>query len=115
MVYVKLVNANPPPTRWYLWGTGHVQGVGEGPSRLLAGTADGSLCLFECGNDPERFANAPQPPSVGQSVVQPFTWPLPALTRPAVQVTCLAASDQVVVNGFIDGGVRIALMDSRVG
>lgn len=79
---------------------GFVQGVGEGPERILAGTTAGSICMWDCGDDPQQL---------------PICWSLGDHACPFAAVSCLAATDQLVVNGFKDGALRIMRVDSQSG
>lgn len=80
-----------------LRAAGLVQGLGEGPDRILVGTESGSICMWECREDAEEV---------------PICWLLGDHACPGVEVTCLAATDQVVINGFADGAMRIMRVDS---
>jgi hypothetical protein len=54
----------------------------------------------------------PQPPAqvpLGMHPALPLPWIVPAPAA-GVQVTCLAAADEVVVSGFSDGSLRITRM-----
>jgi hypothetical protein len=74
-----------------------VQGWGEGPAGVLGGTADGRICLVGRADKglPVGWALADPPPQYHD--------------RP---VTCLAATDQVVVNGFTNGTLRVMRLDT---
>jgi hypothetical protein len=73
-----------------------VQGLGEGPAKLLAGTTLGHICLLERQNDPEF-----------RDWVLGFPPPYPG-----VPVTALAATDAFVVAGYGNGAMRISRMDT---
>lgn len=77
-----------------------MQGLGEGPDRILAGTDSGSIFMWECGEDPKEL---------------PICWSLGDQSCPDGRVTCIAAIDQVVVSGSMDGGLRIVRVDTRLG
>jgi hypothetical protein len=74
---------------------GTAQGLGERPGGILAGTYDEELLVIKRLEEP-RF------------VPRPFK----DLTYSYPSVTCLAATDEVVVIGTKDGEVVIARMDS---
>jgi hypothetical protein len=82
---------------------GLMQGLGEGPNELLGGATDGSISLLE------RVHEAPDP-SISFNIwcydsvaMQPFH---------DVAMSCLAATDDVVVSGFNNGGLRVTHMAS---
>lgn len=114
-----------------------MQGIGEGPAGILAGTPDGSLGMWKSLNNPEQAQQhydylrshvvqppapivQPPPPAPVLAPVQaahlqgPFMWPLDQLPFDLNhQVTCLAATDEVVVNGFTNTKIRIARMKEQ--
>jgi hypothetical protein len=71
------------------------QGLGEGPAKVLAGTEDGRICLVESEDQPHRVH-----------------WTLGGRqyddTR--IRITCMAATDQVVVAGYGNGDMRVSRM-----
>lgn len=80
---------------------GLVQGQGEGPNRILAGTKSGSICMWECAGE--------QPSN------EHICWDLGQNTCRGVAVQCLAAVDQVVVSGLDNGAMRIIRVDTHLG
>jgi hypothetical protein len=80
-----------------------MQGLGEGPNELLAGSTDGSISLLQ------RVDEAPGPPisfdiwSYKSVTTQPFH---------DVAMSCLAATNDVGVSGFNNGGLRVTHMAS---
>lgn len=77
-----------------------VQGLGEGPDRVLAATQSGSICTWGCGDEPQEL---------------PTCWSLGDHACPGVEVTSLAAVDQVVVNGFANETMRVMRVDTHFG
>ncbi len=73
-----------------------MQGLGEGPDRVLAGTSDGFICLLE------REKHAVPPVNL--------PWKLGARTYGNVPVTCMAAADEFVVAGYGNGAMRLLKM-----
>jgi hypothetical protein len=71
-----------------------LQGLGEGPERILAGTDDGYICLHERDGRPLPAVRHP--------------WALGG-KRPYgdTAVTCMAATDNVVVAGYNNGAMRL--------
>lgn len=74
---------------------GLVQGLGEDPAMLLAGTSDGCICLMERQDTPVRN-----------------NWALGGQPYPGVPVTALAATDNTVVAGYSNGGLRASPMNT---
>jgi hypothetical protein len=74
-----------------------MQGLGDGPAGVLVGTGDGRICLVGRHNK-----------------CLPLGWALGGSPSRYHQlgVTCLAATDQVVVNGFLNGTLRITKLDA---
>lgn len=66
-----------------------VQGLGEGPDMILAGTSDGCIRLME---------------RAGHRV--PNNWELGGQPYPDVPVTALAATDSVLVAGYGNGALH---------
>lgn len=83
-----------------LMNAGLVQGVGEGPDRILAGTKHGTICMWEWAGDPQQL---------------PICWSLSDHLCYGLKLSCLAATDQVVVSGFQKGALQIMRIDSHVG
>jgi hypothetical protein len=76
-----------------------MQGLGEGPARLLAGASDGSICLLEDVTEAEAACLLPE--YVERRGLRPCA---------NVKLSCMAATDEVVVNGFDDGGIQVVRM-----
>jgi hypothetical protein len=76
-------------------GTGALQGMGPGPTGVLAGRSDGSLCLITHRQEGQAFHCLLEAP--------PF---------PGSEMECLAATDEVVVTGSYDGAMRVVRMDT---
>jgi hypothetical protein len=74
---------------------GFVQGLGNGPAGVLAGTWEGPICLLERLNKPRPLGTSLEE--------QPLKY---------VPITCLAATDEVVVNGFYNGALRVIRMNT---
>ncbi len=76
-----------------------MQGLGERPAGVLAGASDGSICLLE--NMAKAGAARLLDTYIERRGLRPWT---------GVPVSCLAATDEIVVNGFDDGGIQVIRM-----
>jgi hypothetical protein len=70
-----------------------VQGLGEGPDRVLTGTTDGYICLLE------REGHTLPPVDL--------PWALGKRAYGGVPVDCLAATDEFVIAGLRNGAMRL--------
>ncbi len=83
-----------------------LQGLGGGPCGILAGTGGGSIYLWDSLTQLE-------PLQLGRPLDDPPYYDRAVTTKEVsnlifnVPVTCLAATDEVVVNGFCSGAMRV--------
>lgn len=75
--------------------SGLLQGLGEGPEMLLAGTSDGCIRLMDREGNPV-----------------PDNWALGGQPYPDVPVMALAATDNIVVAGYRNGAFQTFPMDT---
>ncbi len=85
------------------------------------GTKDGSISMWKCPNNPDLAAQVYGAYSqsmyagytisgLAPQVPPPVTWSLSRRFGQGSSVSCLAATDEVVVSGSDDGAVRILRM-----
>ncbi len=70
--------------------------------------------MWECLNKPKTLRSFLELARQGAQPQLPISWSLGDEACTGPPVTCLAATDQVIVNGFSNGALRIARMDTNV-